>query len=119
MSSAVMPSSESCHRPSTSVSRRSFTVPAKLAGSVDSRAINSPASEGKVEMLFTSPSTKVVSFSPPSLSALNSARGERDYKGLKGEAPDNLSWSSPTERTLASGMSRSMCHVLIFKFTCR
>ena len=105
-----MSSSETCHRPSTSVSRRSFTVPTKLSGANDGKAIDSSAAEGKVEMLFTSPSTKVVSFSPPSLSALNSTRGDGRYKGLKDEAAGNLPWSSPTERTLASGIFHYICY---------
>ena len=106
MSSVVMSTSETCHRPSTSVSRRSVTVPTKLSGANDNKADGSSAAEGKVEMLFTSPSTKVVSFSPPSLSALNSTGGDGRNRGVKNEVTGNLPWSSPTERTLASGMFR-------------
>lgn len=110
MSSVMVPTAEAGHRPSTSSNRRSVTVPTKLNGSVGNMTIDSTEPDGRVEMLFMCPSTKVISFSPRSNSTWSSS-GERGGKGQKSETTGSLPWSSPTERTLASG-SLSLIHCL-------
>ena len=102
MSSVMVPTVEAGHQLSTPNSRRSVTMPTKLNGSVGNTAVNSAETDGRVEVLFICPSTKVISFSPKPNSTWSSLGG-REGIGHKNEAIGSLTWSSPTERTLASG----------------
>ena len=82
--------------PSSTV-RRSFTAPTKLTDPLRTGPNAIPTAES-VETLFVYPQAKVVSFTVSKVpSRPNSS------SGATGSATQALSWTSPTERTLATG----------------
>ncbi|KAH0345161.1 hypothetical protein KCU81_g4458, partial [Aureobasidium melanogenum] len=84
--------------------RRSFTLPSRLANPNKAQQQVEIGSADGIETLFVVPSAKIVSFStasslrsrPSSRSSIASYDGEADTS-------TSLSWTSPTERTMAAG----------------
>ena len=85
-----------------SIARRSFTAPTKFTDSLRTGPNAIPTAES-VETLFVYPNAKVVSFTISKVpSRPNSSSGP------PGSATQALPWTSPTERTLATGTASTV-----------
>ncbi|KAF2819709.1 hypothetical protein CC86DRAFT_374854 [Ophiobolus disseminans] len=91
------------HAPHTSTAaRRSFTLPARPSIRSGSAPASRNSSDG-IETLFVCSASKTVSFTASgSARRLSPARASR----ARGSPPRSISWTSPTERTLAVGVLR-------------
>lgn len=76
--------------------RRVHTLPAKLA----------PPQLDTVETLFVHSEAKVVSFNVAAVVGTRPGSSAGRRRTLEGDASGTLAWSSPSERTLAAGMSK-------------
>ncbi|EON65474.1 hypothetical protein W97_04712 [Coniosporium apollinis CBS 100218] len=83
--------------------RRSITVPALLANPPRPPTADSSGGAESVEVLFVHPFAKVVSFTTSSSTSRPSSSSSRGTDGPDRELYGTLSWTSPTERTMAAG----------------
>lgn len=79
--------------------RRSHTVPTRFADPVRTAPSAVPGPDS-VETLFVHPQAKIVSFTIPKVPSRPSSSS-----GTAASEAGALSWTSPTERTLATGES--------------
>ncbi|KAI5460244.1 inheritance of peroxisomes protein 1-domain-containing protein [Mariannaea sp. PMI_226] len=79
--------------------RRVATAPVSTAESVRASSTSPPPSEGLVEILYSHPNIKIISFT--SASRINRTTGLPSD-----DVPGTLSWSSQLERTIAVGLFR-------------
>ncbi|KAK5115505.1 hypothetical protein LTR62_001164 [Meristemomyces frigidus] len=77
---------------------RSFTVPSKLATSSQTRATAEVGASGDIETLYVHPNATIVKFSCSSRPSSASSP-----RAALSNTSGSLPWTSPTERTLASG----------------
>ncbi|KAF2436039.1 hypothetical protein EJ08DRAFT_691932 [Tothia fuscella] len=86
--------------------RRVHTLPSKLIDpSRSSPKTGSPGAD-TVETLFVHPSAKVVSFTTATTARPGSSSGRRPSVDINATSTGTLSWTSPSERTLAAGPLR-------------